>query len=85
MTEKKRKHWASHYETTSGYEGPDEDPFVVQLWLLVKIPSGVHGGILGQIVCNGEVRGTLQLKDEDEFNWLKPRIDSERQLKIDSK
>jgi len=67
-------------QNLAGYEGGFVDEPMSQLWILNKIPSGVHRGVLAQVVCNGDIRGTLVLKDEGEFEWLKPRIDSERRL-----
>ena len=64
---------------TGGYDGePTQEGEMSsgeKIWNLKRIPSTVHGGILTQLHCDGEARAVIHLKDEEEFNWLKPRID----------
>jgi len=64
---------------TGGYDGESKQGPEMssgeKIWNLKRIPATVHGGILTHLTCDGEARAVIHLKDEEEFNWLKPRID----------
>lgn len=75
----------SHSEKSvdSGYEGeerPDREHSDFKRWNLRRISSGLHPGIVTQIECDGDARGIITLFSEEEFNWLKPRIDGDQRL-----
>ncbi len=64
---------------TGGYDGETEQGPEMssgeKIWILKRIPATVHGGILCHLTCDGKARAMIHLQDEEEFNWLKPRID----------
>lgn len=64
-------------EISTGYEGDEEKKEISagKFWHLKKIPSLLHGGVVAQLMCDNEPVGILQLKDEEEFEWLRKRID----------
>ena len=65
----------------TGYgDRPEPDDESAQLWILEQIPRGIHTNILGILKCNGHAKGFIEFKDEEEFKWLKRRIDGERRL-----
>ncbi len=70
--------------TDSGYEGGGREPFHgVQIWALEKWHSPMMGDrMMGLLVVieDGErsTRGSMEFESEDEFLWLKGRIDGER-------
>jgi hypothetical protein len=73
----------SHSEKSvdSGYEGvesPDREHSDFKRWNLRRISSGLHPGIVTQVECDGQARGIITLFSEEEFNWLKPRIDGDQ-------
>jgi len=70
---------------STGYEGGEEERAPVQNWTLRKSDNP----LFKMIVCYLEIReggrvkvvGHINLKDEDEFNWLKRRIDGDRDIR----
>ena len=65
----------------TGYgDKPKPDDELAQLWILEQIPKGIHTNILGVLKCNSQARGFIQFQNEEEFKWLKRRIDGERRL-----
>ena len=72
----------------TGYDGPDEtdDKFVgEQRWQLKQWISPIVGkGVMGVIEvyedADRSVRGYIEFKDEDEFEWLKRRIEGGRKV-----
>lgn len=72
--------------TSTGYDGPGEEPFVgVQQWFLKKWLSPIAGksvvGILEIIEDEKRtVLGYLEFRNEAEFEWFKERADGERRV-----
>ena len=66
---------------STGYEGNEgEDKFVgEQRWILKNWLSPIATGVMGVLEVYEDnkrsVRGHIEFKDEEEFNWLKRRID----------
>lgn len=73
-----------HREDPTGYSGPgderEEEPRH-QRWWLERYDRGYFSPdstVTAHLKCNGETRGLLRLKSEEEFEWLKSRIAGER-------
>lgn len=73
----------------SGYEGYDQgsepDQTVIQIWRLELVERGYVYGLVGQIFCNNEGRAVVTFKSKGEFEWLKRRIDGERNPRLEPK
>lgn len=70
---------------SGGYEGeerPDREHSDWARWDLRRISSGLHAGVVAQVCCNGVVRGLVELKDEEEFKWLKKKIDGDQPVEL---
>ena len=71
---------------SAGYDGPEDDKFVgEQRWQLKQWISPITGkGVMGVVEVyedsDRSVRGYVEFKDEDEFNWLKRRIEGGRKV-----
>ncbi len=59
----------------TGYEGKEEKPEVSgKFWTVKKMETMMgSGGTVLQVLCNGEPRGILDLR-EDEVEWISKRI-----------
>ena len=59
---------------TGGYDGAKDEPPTTFFWNLEKDTSGFYSGIQAYIRAGSEVRGVVRLKSDEEFEWLRRRI-----------
>lgn len=58
---------------STGYEGPDTDPPKWHRWNVVR--GNVRQGVINAVItCNDESRGMVTCFSEEEFEWLRARI-----------
>ena len=67
----------------TGYDqgGSEEDEGTV-VFELTKVEHLYSRGIMGRLKRNGEPIGLLYFKSEEEFDWIKRRIDGEFDIEI---
>ena len=59
----------------TGYEGKEDRPESQgKVWRVKKLESMMGSGTVLQILCNNEPRGILDLKGEDEIEWITKRV-----------
>lgn len=66
-------------EDYTGYSGRDEDDEDThQRWWVERYEGMWSSQIHAHVMCNGDVRGTIRVRSEEELEWLKKKLKGER-------